>query len=70
VNDFDTDTILKSMKNYIFALSLYFCGHWPRPWPRKPLASALVLASKTNGLGLVHAVLEPIPEYGVLLDSL
>jgi len=30
----------------IFALSLYFCGHWPWPW------AALALASKTTGLGL------------------
>ena len=35
---------------------------WPRrywPWPRTELA--LALASKTIGLGLEHAVLEPIP---------
>ena len=58
----------------ISGLGLGLEEHWPGPWPQgplalalalKPMALALVMAliSKTTGLGLglVHAVLEPIP---------
>ena len=33
--------------------------NWPWPWP----LTVLALASKWSGLGLEHAVLEPIPDY-------